>query len=247
MYPTIWQLGQWRQHIVEEVFSLLQLLACICVPELMLPEEYSVRIKFWNNTLTWHCLLFQHPSLRDAGKLYYSKELKLSDISLYTFYTLHHLEDYKNIKFRVWKFHVGIQTLDNVDQALLFVSADDGGHLIGEDSLQHLDHSVLTILSHSVLGPCLEALSSSNLHGFQRESLLAFESISVKLKASCNQPCFPVLVLFKGVQNLSESITLILSMIILYQTNNFMITPNLVTLSLTWSPDISQRPFHCPE
>ena len=158
-----------------------------------------------------------------------------------------HLEDYKNIKFRVGKLYVRIEALDNVDQALLFVSADDGGHLIGEDPLQHLDHSVLTILSHSVLGPCLEALVRRDLAGFQRQTLLAFESISVKLKASCDQPCFPVLVLFKAVQNLSESITLILSMIILYQTNNFMITPNLVTLSLTWSPDISQRPFHCPE
>ena len=92
---------------------------------------------------------------------------------------------------------------------MLLISADDGGHLLGQAPLQHLADSVLTILSHSVLGPCLEALSSGNLHGFQRESLLAFESISVKLKASCDQPCFPVLVLFKGVQNPFKRLTLI--------------------------------------
>ena len=86
MSPALLQLGKRRQHFVKEVLSLLQLLACIFVPEIMLPEECSARIKFWNNTLYLHCLLFQHPLLRDAGKLCYSKELKLSDISLYTFY-----------------------------------------------------------------------------------------------------------------------------------------------------------------
>ena len=103
---------------------------------------------------------------------------------------------------------------------------------------------VLTILTHIVLGPLL---GFCLFGGLFKKSLLAFQLCFVKLKFCGDQPCFPVLVLFKAVQNLSESITLILSMIILYQTNNFMITPNLVTLSLTWSPDISQRPFHCPE
>ena len=57
-----------------------------------------------------------------------------------------HLEDYKNIKFWIGNLHVWVEALDNVGQALLLVSTDDGGHFIRQDPLQHLNNPVLTYM-----------------------------------------------------------------------------------------------------
>ena len=84
MSPAIWQLGKWRQHIFKQLFSLLQLVACTVVPDIIkLPEVHLVWIiLFWNYTYVWHCLLFWQPSLQDEGELCCPKELKLLDIFL---------------------------------------------------------------------------------------------------------------------------------------------------------------------